>query len=121
MFKKSRYLDLEFEGNRRILSTCVIFALEAKRLLHKGCEAYLAYVVDKSTLEVAMDIMPVVQEFPNVFSKDLRSLPPDRELEFGIELLPSSSHVSILPCKIALAELKELKTQFQDLVDKGFI
>ena len=52
VFWKSGYLDLEFEVDRRILSTCVILALEAKRLLHKGCEAYLTHVVDKSTLKV---------------------------------------------------------------------
>ena len=52
VFKKLGYLELEFEGDRRILPTCVISALEAKRLLHKGCEAYLAHVIDKSFSEV---------------------------------------------------------------------
>ena len=46
VFKKSGYLELEFEGDRKILHACVISALEAKRLLHKGCEAYLAHVID---------------------------------------------------------------------------
>ena len=49
MFKKLGYLELEFEGDRRILPTCVISTLEAKRLLYKGCKAYLVHVVDKST------------------------------------------------------------------------
>ena len=52
-FQKSGYLELEFEGDRRILSICVISTLEAKRLLHKGCKAYLTRVVDKSTLKIA--------------------------------------------------------------------
>ena len=60
VFKKLGYLDLEFESDRRILPTCVISTLKAKRLLHKGCEAYLAYVVDKSTPEVALDSVPIV-------------------------------------------------------------
>ena len=105
VFKKSRYL--EFESDRRTLSTCVILALEAKRLLHKGCETYLAHVIDKSSSEVTLDNMPVVCEFP----EDLSGLPPDRELEFGIELLPSSAPVSIPPYRTVPAELKELKTQ----------
>ena len=46
IFKKSGYPKLEFEGDRRILPTCVISSLKAKRLLHKGCEAYLAHVID---------------------------------------------------------------------------
>ena len=50
-----RYLELEFEGDRRILPTCVISVLKTKRLLHKGCEAYFAHVVDKLTPKVALD------------------------------------------------------------------
>ena len=121
MFKKLEYPELEFEGDRRILPLCVISTLEAKRLLHKGCEAYLAHVIDKSLSKVTMENVPVVCEFPNVFPKDLLCLPSDRELEFEIKLLPSSALVSIPPYRMALVELKKLKTQLQDLVDKGFI
>ena len=62
--------------------------------------------------------MPVVCEFSDVFPDDLPGLPPDRELEFGIEVLPGSNPIFILPAPM---ELKELKIQLQDLVDKGFI
>ena len=48
VFRKPGYPELEFEGDRRILPTCVISALEVKRLLQKGCEAYLAHVINKS-------------------------------------------------------------------------
>ena len=50
-------------------------ALEAKRLLHKGCKVYLAHVIDKSSSEVTLDNVPVVCEFPNVFHQDLLGLP----------------------------------------------
>ena len=99
----------------------MISVLEAKRLLHKGYESYLAHMVDKSTPKVALDSVFVVQEFLNIFSKDLSGLPPDRELEFGIELLSGLALVSIPPCRMALAEMKKLKTQLQDLVGKDFI
>ena len=56
-----------------------------------------------------------------MFSKDLPRLPLDRELEFGIGLLPESTPISIPPYRMALVKLKELKTQLQDVVDKGFI
>ena len=75
MFKKPRYPKLEFVSNRRILPTYVISTLEAKRLLHKGCETYLAHVIDKSSSEVTLDNVPVVCEFPNVFHEDLLGLP----------------------------------------------
>ena len=111
MCKKPGYPDLEFEGDRRVLPTCVISTLEAKRLLHKGCEAYLAHVVDKSTPKVALGSLPIMREFPNVFSEDLPGLPLDRESEFGVELLTGSAPVSIPPCRMTPAKLKELKTQ----------
>ena len=75
--------------------------IKAKRLLHKGCEAYLAHVIDKSSSEVTLDNVPVVCEFPNVFHEDLSGLPSDRELEFGIELLPSSALVFIPSYRMA--------------------
>ena len=60
----------------------MISTLEAKRLLYKGCEAYLVHVIDKYSSEVTSDNVPVVQEFPDVFLKDFPGLPLDRELEF---------------------------------------
>ena len=60
-------------------------------------------------------------KFLNVFPENLLGLPPDRELEFEIKLLLGSAPVSIPPYRMAPTELKELKTQLQDLVDKGFI
>ena len=95
-----------------------ISALEVKRLLQKGCEAYIAHVIDTSIFEVDLKNVPMICEFPDVFPDDLPGLPPDRELEFGIEVLPGSNPISIPPAPM---ELKELKIQLQDLVDKGFI
>ena len=112
---------MEFEGDRRVLSTCVISTVEAKRLLHKSCEAYLAHVIDTSTPKVTLESVPIVREFSDVFLEDFLRLPPDRELKFGIDLLPGSVLISIPPYRMALAELKKLKTQLQDLVDKDFI
>ena len=59
VFRKLGYPELEFEGDRKVLPMCVISTLEAKRL-HKGCEAYLAHMVDKSSLEVTLESMIVV-------------------------------------------------------------
>ena len=121
VFKKPRYPELEFESDRRILPTCVISSIEAKRLLCKRCKAYLAHIVDKSTSKITLDNVLVVREFSDVFPEDLSGLPLDRELEFEMELLPGSTPICIPPYRMAPAELKELKTQFKDLIDKGFI
>ena len=63
----------------------------------------------------------VVYKFPNVFPEKLPGLPPDREIEFEIELLLGTTPISKAPYQMALAELKELKQYLQELLDKKFI
>ncbi|XP_040374086.1 uncharacterized protein LOC121052704 [Rosa chinensis] len=65
--------------------------------------------------------IPVVRKFPDVFPDELPGLPPVREIDFTIELLPGTTPISQAPYRMAPAELKELKTQLQELLDKGFI
>ena len=60
-------------------------------------------------------------DFPEVFPDELPGLPPSREVEFEIELTPGTTPVSMAPYRMAPAELKELKAQLQELLDKGFI
>ena len=101
---------MEFEGDRRVLPTCVISALEAKRLLHKGCETYLAHVIDTLTSKVTLKNVLVMQEFSNVFLEDLLRLPQNRDLDFGIDLFARIAPISIPQYRMAPAEQKELKT-----------
>ncbi|WVZ97542.1 hypothetical protein U9M48_043068 [Paspalum notatum var. saurae] len=63
----------------------------------------------------------VICDFPDVFPKELPGLPPDRDVEFKIDLIPGTAPVSKRPYRMAPDELKELKTQLQEQLDKGFI
>ncbi|WRX25513.1 Reverse transcriptase domain - like 10 [Theobroma cacao] len=63
----------------------------------------------------------VVNEFMDVFLEELPSLPHKRKIEFCIDLIPETRPISIPSYRLALAELKELKDQLEDLLDKGFI
>ena len=63
----------------------------------------------------------MVNEFPYVFPDDLPGLPPDREVEFTIELVPRVAPISMSLYRMAPVELKELKTLLQELLDKVFI
>jgi hypothetical protein len=65
--------------------------------------------------------IPVVCEFPDVFPEDLPGLPPERDVEFVIELKPGTSPISRRSYQMPPNELAELKTQLQDLLDKVFI
>ena len=95
--------------------------MQTKRLLRQGCEAYLAYVVDTERKIPNIKEVEVVDEFEDVFPNDLPGLPPDREIEFAIELIPGATPVSKAPYRLAPVELKELATQLQELLDKGMI
>ena len=99
----------------------VISALQARRLLRNGCEGYLASVRDARETELKLEDILVVKEFPDVFPEELPGLPLDREIEFAIELIPGTGPISKAPYRMAPAELKELKEQLQELLDKGFI
>ena len=63
----------------------------------------------------------VVREFPDVFPDDLPGLPPEREIDFQIELAPGTKPISRAPYRMAPAELKELKVQMEEMVNKGFV
>jgi hypothetical protein len=65
--------------------------------------------------------IPVVCEFPDVFPEDLPGLPLERDVEFVIELKPSTAPISRRLYRMPPNELAELKTQLQDLLEKGFI
>ena len=65
--------------------------------------------------------IPVVKDFLDVFPEELLGLPLDREIEFGVDVPPRTQPISIPPYRMAPLELKELKAQLQDLLDKGFI
>ena len=59
-------------------------------------------------------------EFPNVFPEDLPGLPPDRDVEFTIELEPSTAPISRHPYRMAPKELTEMKKHLEELLEKGF-
>ena len=90
-------------------------------MLRKGCQGYLAYVVETGKEGTLVDEIPVVREFPYVFPDDIARLPTDREVKFTIDLIPRTEPISIPPYKMAPAELRELKAQLEELLSKGFI
>jgi len=66
-------------------------------------------------------VIPVVQDFVDVFPEEVPGLPPSREVEFSIDLVPRTGPVPMAPYRMAPAELVELKKQIEDLMEKQFI
>ena len=91
--------------------------MTAPKMLRKGCQVYLAFVMDRRQEGTRLEDIPIVKEF----SYDISGLPPDREIEFVIELVLGTEPISIPPYRMAPAELKELKAQLEELLSKGLI
>ncbi|KAL5797318.1 hypothetical protein ACOSQ2_002138 [Xanthoceras sorbifolium] len=113
--------EITMVGERRDFLSNVIPATTACKLIRKGCEAYLAQVVNSKKVNSKIQKIPTVCDFIDVFPEELPGLPPQREVEFVIDVVPGTSPVSIAPYRMAPSELKELKIQLQELLDKGFI
>ena len=75
-----------FKGERGSEHYSIVSALTARRMMRKGCEAFLAYVIDNEKEGKKLDSLPMVNEFVDIFPEDLPRLPPDREIEFSIDL-----------------------------------
>ncbi|WVZ80318.1 hypothetical protein U9M48_027804 [Paspalum notatum var. saurae] len=88
--------------------------------LHKHV-SHTVNVAEAQTEAQALAKIPVACEYPNVFPEELPGLWPDRDIEFRIDLVPGTAPVSKRPYRMARDELKELKTQLQEQLDKGFI
>ncbi|XP_038979924.1 uncharacterized protein LOC120110029, partial [Phoenix dactylifera] len=110
-----------FVGSGAYSSPRVVSAMQIKRLLRKESMAYIATVVNTRQSDQRLEDIRVVNEYPDVFPEDLPSLPPDREIEFAIDLIPGTTPISKTSYRMAPAEMKELKKQLQDLLNKGFI
>ena len=101
--------EITFCGVRKILSSSMMSVLMAGKMLRKSYPGYLAYVVEVRDDDMRLEDILVVKEFPDVFPDDLLGLPPDKEIDFQIELAPGTEPISRAPYRMASAELKELK------------
>ena len=92
----------------------LISAIIARKMLRRRIRGYLT-VVRRIEAETGADKnVLVVCEFPDVFPEELPGLPPEREIEFCIDIIPGTYIISMRPYRMALAELKE---QLQELFD----
>ncbi|KAA3469892.1 DNA/RNA polymerases superfamily protein [Gossypium australe] len=99
-----KIIELKCENNELGELPVVISSMSAQRYVRKGCEAYLAYVLNTK----------------DVFPEELPGLPPIKKVEFVIDLVSGTSPILIAPYRMAPTKLKELKAQMQELTDKGF-
>ncbi|XP_020204469.1 uncharacterized protein LOC109789844 [Cajanus cajan] len=102
-------------------STEFLSAADIKTCLKENERVYM--ILASLTLETdsKLDEIPLVREFLKVFPKDVSSLPPEREIEFSIDLVLGTSPISIAPYRMSPKELVDLKKQIDELQGKKFI
>ena len=115
------HIKIMMVGERKMVPNCLVFALKAFQVIRSGCDAYLANVIDTIVVSLRVSDVPIVNEFLDVFLEELPGLPPQREVEFQIEIIPGIAPISMAPYRMAPVELNELKKQLEELLDKGFI
>ena len=124
--KEVRLVRLEepgviFWGIRRVIAPSLINAMTASKMLQKGCQGYLAFVMDRRQEGTQLEDIPIVKEFPDVFPDEISGLPQIEQSSFFIKFILGTEPISIPPYRMVQAELKELKAQLEELLSKGFI
>nr|GEW85527.1 reverse transcriptase domain-containing protein [Tanacetum cinerariifolium] len=99
----------------------VISCIKARKYIERGSQLFIAQVAEKEPAKKQLQDMPMICNLPEVFPDDLTRLPPPRQVEFKIELIPGNAPVACAPYRLAPSKLKELSDQLKELSDKGFI
>ncbi|GJV98125.1 reverse transcriptase domain-containing protein [Tanacetum coccineum] len=97
---------------------------DPKSIIEKGSQVYrhnYVQIAEESPKEKRLRMVPIVREFPEVFPEDLPGLPPARQVEFQIDLVPGVATLSTSPYRLATAEMPRVTTQLQELSERDII
>ena len=96
--------------------------MQLKKFCRNGCQLYAAHILETSGDEnVRLEDYQVLQEFRDVFPDEIPELPPKRDIDFTIELVPGEAPMSKTPYRMSMPEILELKMQLQKLLEKKYI
>ena len=105
----------------RLVSFALISGSRVRKMLSKGAQGYLAFLINTPSDKVKLENVPVVKEYSNVFFEELKFLPRERDIAFKIDIISRVAPISKTPYRMIPTELKELKLQLQDLLERDFI
>ncbi|GJX68204.1 hypothetical protein Tco_0303931 [Tanacetum coccineum] len=106
---------LVVEGNCDESRLKVVSCIKARKYIERGCHLFVAHVTEKEPKERRLEDIPVIRDFPEVFPDDLPGLPPPRQVEFKIELVPGAA-----PERIHSTELIALRTTTHSRTHKSY-
>eukprot|EP00253_Pinus_taeda_P017694 PITA_17694 len=113
----------EMQGIKQPVQVRPITANQLIKNIRKGCQVYAIQVgyADSKDKSASLTSIPIIQEFTDVFPEEIPRLPPRRNIDFTIELVPGAAPVSRAPYRMSIPELTKLKMQLQELLDKEYI
>ncbi|GKA81952.1 putative reverse transcriptase domain-containing protein [Tanacetum coccineum] len=112
---------LVIEGDRNNSRLKIVSCIKARMYIENGCELFLAQLTEQELKEKRLEDVSVIRYFPEAFPEELPGLPPPRQVEFRIDLIPGATPVVRAPYHLAPSEMKEFSMQLQELSDEGFI
>ncbi|GJY78743.1 putative reverse transcriptase domain-containing protein [Tanacetum coccineum] len=112
---------LIIQGDQSKTQLSLISCIKTEKYISRGYQVFVAQVMEKKSAEKQLEDIPVVREFPKFFPEDRPGLPPVRQVEFQIDLIPGAVPVARAPYRLSPSEMQELSDQLQELVDRGFI
>ncbi|GKD90753.1 putative reverse transcriptase domain-containing protein [Tanacetum coccineum] len=104
---------LIIRGDQSKTRLSLISCIKTERYISRGCQVFIIQVMEKKSDEKRLEDIPVVREFLKVFPEDLPGLPPVRQVEFQIDLIPGTTPVARAPYRLAPSEMQELSNQLQ--------
>ena len=87
--------EVTFIGERSNHLSNVISTATVRKMVRKGCEAYLAYVIETKKVRPSVSDIPIVSDFPDMFPEEFLGFPPYKEIEFSIDVVPGATLASI--------------------------
>ncbi|XP_050918947.1 uncharacterized protein LOC127136435 [Lathyrus oleraceus] len=104
-----------------VLTTILEGTVGMVNFLFEKEKSILLVLTKEPSDNLSVTQIPIVCEFPEIFLEDVTSLPPEREVEFSIDLIPGTSPIYVSPYRMSPLELRELKDQLEELLTKHFI
>ena len=110
------------KGIPRVISVRQISTMQLKKFCMKGFQLYAAHISEATENEIPrLEDFHVLQEFKDVFPDEILGLPPKRDIDFTIELVPRAASVSKTSYRMSTLKTLELKMQLRELLEKKYI
>ncbi|GAU49453.1 hypothetical protein TSUD_407400 [Trifolium subterraneum] len=119
--EKNLYVPIDLNAESRALTALLQNTHQLIQYLGAENKCFSIMFTVSSESSLSPNDIPIVREYLDVFPEEINSLQPEREIEFSIDLVPGSQPISVAPYRMSPLELRELKSQLEELLQKHFI